>query len=32
VLFGALTVAEVAPARALLVRLGQMLTRLAHPR
>jgi four helix bundle protein len=31
VLFGALTVTEAAPARALLVRLGQMLTRLARP-
>jgi len=31
VLFGALTSAEAAPARALLVRLGQMLTRLARP-
>jgi four helix bundle protein len=31
VLFGALTAAEVAPARTLLVRLGQMLTRLARP-
>jgi four helix bundle protein len=32
VLFGALTAAETAPVRALLVRLGQMLTRLARPR
>ena len=31
VLFGALTASEAAPARALLVRLGQMLTRLARP-
>jgi four helix bundle protein len=31
-LFGALTAIEAAPARALLVRLGQMLTRLARPR
>jgi four helix bundle protein len=30
-LFGALTTAEAAPVRALLVRLGQMLTRLARP-